>query len=231
MNKILFLLIFISTTAISQMAVNNSLEVSGIAGEQFCDGLLLLNQVPNRASALFSDTDCDACGSVNPLQIAADNFRTLTDGYISELVIYVGYFPADMPLDTDEWTVTFHTDTLNQPGFEIYSEVDVASIRSATGAALFGVDEYSVVLTLESPVALDAGNYWVEIHNNSVENTDSVFWVSGSGHTNSRGGTVYSSDYPAVTWNVDPTAHFGLQLCDVVSDTIYLDGFEMVIES
>ena len=234
MNKIIIICTLFSTTVFSQLALSDDLKLDTVdgfagAGEQYCSGLLLLNQVPSQINALFSDVDCDACGSVNPVQIVADNFSIQTDSFVSELVIYVGYFPANMPLKTDEWTVSFHTNTSNQPGFVIYSENNVASSRTASGAALFGVDEYRVVLSLETSVELDAGTYWVEIHNNSIESTESVFWVVGASHSNSIVGSAYASAYPAVSWNADNTNNFALQLCDLVSDIIYFDGFETVI--
>jgi hypothetical protein len=226
MKKILILFTLITTPAIAQITMDTALEPERGAGEAFCDGLLLLNQVPNRVNALFSDVDCDACGSVNPVQVAADNFVVSNDAFVSEVVIYVGYFPSDEPLAVDEWTVSFHTNTANQPGFVLYTENNVSSSRAATGEVLFGVDEYRVVLTLETPVELLTGVYWLEVHNNSVESTETVFWVSGAADLNSLSGVVFASSYPATSWSPDKTDHFAMQLCDVLSDTIFKDGFD-----
>ncbi len=225
MKKILILFTLITAPAIAQITKDTLTPERG-AGEAFCDGLLLLNQVPNRVNALFSDVDCDACGSVNPVQIAADNFVVSNNAFVSEVVIYAGYFPSNQPLALDEWTVSFHTNTANQPGFVLYTENNVTSSRAATGEVLFGVDEYRVVLTLETPLELLTGMYWLEVHNNSVESTETVFWVSGAPDVNSLSGVVFASSYPATSWSPDKTDHFAMQLCDVVSDTIFKDGFD-----
>lgn len=231
MHKVLILFTFIATTSFAQMTMDsNTLSPSRGAGEAFCDGLLLLNQVPNQANALFSDLDCDACGSVNPVQVAADNFVLSSDAFVSEVVIYAGYFPSNEPLAVDEWTVTFHTNAANQPGLVLYTENNVASTRTATGTVLFGVDEYRVVLTLDTPVELLPGVYWLEIHNNSVVSTETVFWASGAADFNSLSGVVFASSYPAMSWSPDKSDHFAMQLCDVVSDTIFKDGFDVVAE-
>lgn len=231
MKNIIFILCLFSTAVCAQnstqksasildtydyntVATNNTNPSRG-GVEQFCKGNLLLNQVPNQTNGIFNDIDCDFCdGGAGGTQILADNFTLTTDNSISEWVIHSGYFPDNIPLTTDLWTLTIHADNAGVPGAIVFSESNIPSNRTDTGVDLFDVDQYRHVLTLTNPVDLVAGIYWVEIHNNSSENTDSVFWEVADSDTNSLPGSAFAFVYPVVTWSSDPSNNFALQICE-----------------
>ena len=232
MKKKLILACLMSTAAHAQLSgidqlADNTIpnQTRGVA-EQFCAGSLILNQVPNQTNGIFSDLDCDNCGS--GVQVVADNFALTKPVSLTELVLYTGYFSTNVPLNPDVWSVNIHTDLqgLPDPNNIVFSEDDVASTRTDTGIDLFGVDEYRVVLTLDSPANLTAGTYWLEIHNNSVGSTENVFWEVGDEDLgNTIDGTVFATEFPGVTWNFEAGQNFALQICE---DLIYRDGFETV---
>ena len=167
-----------------------------VAGAQ----TVLIDQQPDQINGLFSDSDCDFCNT--GIQVIAEDFIVTTNVTIGQIVIWGGYFPANVPLLTDNFTVIFHADAAGVPGAEVAPpEANVPSTRVDTGIDLFGVDEYEFTLTLASPVTLTPGTYWVEIYNDSTGSTESVFWETGSlDPVNGIDGIGFAFEAPGVTW-------------------------------
>ncbi len=164
-----------------------------------CVGTSLIFQPPNQSNGLFSDSDCDLCGTGQ--QSLADDFTLAAEETITEVAFFAGYFPTNIPLATDDWTVIFHADAAGAVGAAIETQLDVPSTRVATGVVLFGVDEYQVNLQL-NPVTLSAGTYWIEIFNDSTGSTESVFWEAGDlDAVNGRLNSSFAFETPGITWN------------------------------
>ncbi|MEZ5470650.1 MAG: hypothetical protein R3E90_02640 [Marinicella sp.] len=201
---------------IDQQTSNNSINQVEGGTTQFCEGNLLLNQPPNQTSGIFSDLDCQFCdaSTANGLvQVLAENFSVAGTTTIKEIVLFGGYFPDNLPLTADIWTVNIHQDNGGLPGTIIYTETNVVNTRTDTGVDLFGVDEYRYNLTLATATTLSPGTYWIDIHNDSSENSDSVFWELGNAGTNSVTGSGFSFEYPVLTWSFDDTNNLALQIC------------------
>lgn len=139
----------------------------------------ILSQAPNQVNGYFTDPDCDQCGS--GVQALAENFVVTSAVEVTEVRIWGGYFPQNIPLVSDSFTVIFHYDSSGLPGGNVVPpESSVPSSRLDTGVDLFGVDEYLFTLTLANPVLLWPGTYWVEIFNDSTGSTESFFWETGN---------------------------------------------------
>ncbi|WP_154224780.1 beta strand repeat-containing protein, partial [Marinicella rhabdoformis] len=228
MKRILFLFCFVTSTAFAQHslldfvdsneneAFQDSSNQTRSNNNQFCEGNLLLDQPPNQSNGLFIDTDCDFCLPGTGVQIVSDNFVLPSDTSLGQFVIFVGYFPDNNAI-VDTWTLTIHNDNGGIPGTVVYTESNVSATKTDTGVDLFGVDEFRVVLTTSNAVPLTAGTYWLEIHNDSIGSTDSVFWEVGDTGTNSIAGNVFATEYPAVTWNAE-TNDMALQICQEAFD-------------
>ena len=230
MKALLMLLSLVTTSAFTQslslldvFSSNPNLPSQNRGGPiQYCTGNLLLNQEPMQANGLFSDIDCDFCGA--GVQVMADNFILTNDETITELVIYTGYFPDNTP-STDLWTVSVHADNAGAPGMVLQTETNVPSTRVDTGVDLFGVDEYRHILTLNTPVPLIAGTYWIEIHNDSVGSTESVFWETGNLDTNSIVDSQFATEFPVVTWTpLGTSEEMAIQICGATEPTYFIGG-------
>jgi hypothetical protein len=172
---------------------------------------LLLDQQPNAVNGLFADVSCDLCGGS---QVLAENFSLSGSVDIGQINFWTGYFPTDTPIDPDEITVIFHTDSGGLPGPAIYTESPVAYERVQTGVILFGVHEWLHTLTLDSPVTLGPGNYWVELYNDTGFAGFDFFWETGNPDTIGNGlpGSVFAFTAPGSGWNFDPFTELAIQL-------------------
>ncbi len=164
-------------------------------------GVLLVDQQPDQANGFFADVDCDNCSS-STVQVIADDFVLANNETITQIVIWTGYFPGNVPLATDNFTVTIHSDNTGAPGAIIYSETNVPSTRATTGVVLFGVDEYRNELTLATPASLTAGIYWLEIHNDSTGSAETVLWETGTldASTGAVANSAFAIQFPVVNW-------------------------------
>jgi uncharacterized repeat protein (TIGR01451 family) len=164
---------------------------------------VLFDQQPNQVNGIFSDSGCDIC--LTGMQSIADNFILTTKENIAQIVLWSGYFPADVPIDPDVFTVIFHEDDGGLPGAAIYTLTDLTYTRVQTGIVLFGVHEWMHTLTLAEPVALGPGTYWVEIYNDTGLGTDDFFWETGDPDAFGNGIplSAFSATAPGSTWNMN----------------------------
>jgi hypothetical protein len=206
---------------------SNPSGVSSSAALHAPDAELVLNQLPNQANGIFTDASCDFCGGTS--QVLAENFTLSGPATIHSIVTWGGYYPGDVPTP-DDFTVIFHEDDVGLPGTSIITQTDVASYRYATGMGLFGVSEYEQTLTLNPPVYLGAGSYWVEIYNDTGLGTDDWFWETGSFDIVGNGlvGNAFSFAAPGDAWTLDTAQELSIQLrgaeeaCDIPEDLPWL---------
>jgi len=175
-----------------------------------------LNQAPNGVNGLFADSDCQLCGTLQ--QTVADNFTaTVANGTtcITELVIWGGYYPEDIPNTTDNFTFIFHEDN-GGPGAVITSLSGVqAASRVQTGVILFGTHEYMFTFDFSaSPITLPQGTetYWLELFNNSVE-SGNFYWETGNlDGTHGVLGSAWYTTTPGTAWNLDGATDLSAQI-------------------
>jgi hypothetical protein len=148
----------------------------------FCDlADLAIDQDENHSDGIFSDLDCDVCNDGLGGQLfIADNFIASKSGNITSICFAGAYFPGNLVLAVDDFTVTYYADAAGLPGAVIAGPMSLTvDSREMTGVVLFGVDEYGYQGS-HGPVAVASGQtYWVEVVNNTAGNTDSWFWESG----------------------------------------------------
>ena len=185
-----------------------------------------LAQAPNMSNGIFSDLDCDLCGS--GIQVVAENFNLSAETNISALTFWGGYYPANNNMD-DCFTVIFREDLGGTPGDEI-GRIDcvMADEKEDTGRDLFGVNEY--IYTINTEAVLPAGTFFVEILNNTEGNGDSWFWEVGDFDAdNGVMGSAWSTSIPEDPWNYDTVTDMALELtCGGGSEEtqVYFENFD-----
>ncbi len=180
---------------------------------EFDCALDCLTQVPNQVDGIFSDLDCGECTS--GLQLLAENFVIPNETDVLSLVFWGGYFPDNIIMETDDFSIIFLEDNAGVPGAEITAITNVsADDKFDTGVDLFGVDEYQYTIDISAyGVHLLPGTYFVEILNNTVENTDSWFWETGDlDLIVGVPGQAWTSTLPEEPWNYDAETDMALYI-------------------
>ncbi len=215
---VLFLFLF-SFSALAQSSLIQY-GTAGVSGTSIFQApmapVVFLNQVPNGVNGVFADASCALCGTGQ--QTVAENFAVSAAGPsygITELVIWGGYYPENIPNSVDDFTILIHADAGGMPGTVLDTRTGLqATTRATTGVVLFGVDEY--VFTFDftsSPILVqNTGTYWIEIYNNSVE-SGNFFWETGNlDATLGVAGSGWYTTTPGTAWNLDPATDFSFQL-------------------
>jgi len=192
-----------------------------------CPEPTCLEQAPNQSNGIFSDTDCDLCGS--GVQVLAENFVLAGEIPINALTFFGGYYPGDNSIDPDCFTVIFREDGGGVPGAEIAREDCLpADDKLDTGIDLFGVSEY--MYTINTDITLPGGTYYVEIYNNTSGNGDSWFWEVGDFDSqNGVMGSAWTPNMPEEPWNYDSGTDMALMIsCGGSSDEtlVYSENFD-----
>jgi len=186
-----------------------------------------LDQQPNQSNGIFSDLDCELCGS--GIQVLADNFVLTAETAVNSLVFWGGYYPGDNSMNPDCFTVIFKENLGGVPGDEI-NRVDcvAADEKTDTGIDLFGVSEY--MYTINTDITLPAGTFFAEIYNNSEGNGDSWFWEVGDfDPLGGVAGSAWSTSIPEEPWNYDGATDLALQMSCGGGDEetlVYFENFD-----
>jgi Secretion system C-terminal sorting domain len=216
---VLFSILFTVFT-LAQSASLKDFGVSNVSGTSFVGPsmapVVFLDQAPNGVNGLFADSDCQLCGTLQ--QTVAENFVAAAGGSavgITELVIWGGYYPEDIPNTTDDFTILIHSDAAGQPGAVIDTRSGLqAATRVQTGVILFGTHEYIFTFDFSaSPIIVpSAGTYWLELYNNSVE-SGNFYWETGNvDGTHGVAGSGWFTTTPGTSWNLDPATDLSVQL-------------------
>lgn len=180
----------------------------------------LISQAPNGVNGFFSDETLP--------QSMADDFIIGAGGAnLGILTWYGAYFPSNT-IVPDQFNIRIHADTGGLPdggaAFLNLSNV-AADTRAISGGPLFGVDEYVYTINLGG-LHLDAGTYWLEIFNNTSQNTDNWFWETGDlDAVNGRFGDAFALETPGVGWLSNPSDNaFSIQAAVPAPGTFALLG-------
>jgi hypothetical protein len=217
--SILFIVLF-SFSAFAQQHMLSDYGAPEVSGKSIVDDpmapVVFLNQAPNQVNGLMADSSCAICGTFQ--QSVAENFNVVAAGPtygITEVVIWGGYYPENIPNTTDDFTFMFHSDAAGSPGAVFDTRYNLqADSRVSTGVILFGVNEYLFTFDFSaSPIMIGStGTYWIEIYNNSVE-SGNFFWETGNlDATNGVVGSAWTTATPGVTWNLDPATELSIQI-------------------
>jgi hypothetical protein len=216
--SVLFLFLFsFSAFAQTSLADFGSAEVSGTSNIQApMAPVVFLNQAPNGVNGLFADSDCQLCPTLQ--QTVAENIVVTTAGAtvgITELVIWGGYYPEDIPNTTDNFTFIIHDDAAGSPGAVVATLTGVqATTRTQTGIILFGTHEYMFTFDLSAtPIIVPVvGTYWLELFNNSVE-SGNFYWETGTlDATHGILGSAWYTTTPGTSWNLDGATDLSVQI-------------------
>ena len=169
----------------------------------------LISQLPNQSNGIFSDCDCDYCSG--GAQVLADNFVLSADAAISMIRFWGGMYPSDHPAGT-EFGIVFYEDSGGYPGAEV-ANYTMTGEAEQTGIVLFGVHEWVVSITLDTPLSLGAGTYFVEIRNDTNGDSDSWFWEVGNlDFAAGIMGQAFAFECPPASWNYDSATDMAFEL-------------------
>ena len=175
--------------------------------------VVLLDQPPNQVNGLFADESCSLCPTGQ--QTVADNF--VYSGYfynsIEKIVIWGGYYPEDIPNNTDDFTIILHADDGGQPGAVIDSLYGIQpTSREQTGVVLYGTHEYMFTFDWLFGFYLPTGTatYWIELFNNSTQ-SGNFYWETGNLDASyGVAGSAWYTTTPGTSWNYDPTSDMSI---------------------
>jgi hypothetical protein len=176
---------------------------------------VLLDQPPNQINGLFADETCSLCATGQ--QTVADNFVYTGIFYngIEKIVIWGGYYPEDIPNNTDDFTIILHADAGGQPGAVIDNLYGLQpTSREQTGVVIFGTHEYMFTFDMLPGFFLPTGTavYWIELFNNSTQ-SGNFYWETGNlDATNGVAGSTWYSTTPGTSWNYDPTTDMSIMV-------------------
>ena len=196
--------------------------------------VVFLDQAPNQVNGLFADASCALCPTLQ--QSIADNFNaTITNAVtgITELVIWGGYFPENIPNTTDNFTIILHSNSGGVPGAVLDSRTGLqATSRVTTGIVLFGVNEYMFTFNFNPPIMVPStGMYWFEIFNNSTQ-SGNFFWETGNlDVTHGTVGSTWFTTTPATQWNSDPATDLSLKVNGDNNIPVELASFTAVADN
>ena len=216
--SVLFLVLF-SLSAFAQSSLRDY-GPSLVSGNSIVQApmapVVFLDQAPNGVNGLFADANCALCGTLQ--QTVADNFNATvsnTTTGITQLVIWGGYYPEDIPNTTDNFTIILHANNAGQPGAVITTLTNVeATTRTQTGVILFGTHEYMFTFDFSPAIMLPQGTamFWLELFNYSVE-SGNFYWETGNvDATHGVAGSGWYTTTPGTAWNLDPATDLSGQI-------------------
>ncbi len=127
------------------------------------------DQPPNRGG-IYSDQECDSCSFFGATQLVAEDFTLDMTQSISLVRFWGGYNPGNTPPEEDRFTVAWWDDAGSLPGNLITRSFPAPVSRMATGGEVLpGVDRYEFTIVIDPPLVLEAGTYWLQVHNDTNE--------------------------------------------------------------
>lgn len=153
----------------------------------------VLDQHPVPYTGAFSDADSNGFTR----RARAENFSLTNARSITEVKIW-GYYANDGQSGNDNFTIIFHRDIAGLPGPALQIFANAPFQRVTTGRTVNGLPENEITFALATPLVLPAGNYFVEIFNNTVGNPNN--WVWESSEYLGGPGFVQADQCPGVNW-------------------------------
>ncbi len=131
----------------------------------------LWRQDGNGSSGNLSDADPHPSVGLN---VVAEDFSLLRPHTLHVLRFRGGY-TGNTPTP-DHFTAEFRVDDNGLPGDLLETRTSAAAVRVPTGRQFLNVDEFDYTLTLEPPVSLPPGAYYLVLYNNTTGHPTSWIW-------------------------------------------------------
>jgi len=161
-------------------------------------------------SSYLSDLDCQHCGSY-PVQIVTDDFELLDETLIAGVRFWGSYVGSGTPSEPDQFTLVIRDGSTGPPTTALGTYGPVAGTRTDLGDNLY---EYVIDVNQFLP----AGNYWLEIYNDTTDTEDTWAWKAGVRDPvyGSRG-LAYSVAFPE-DWGFNPGLELAFELICVAPE-------------
>ncbi len=195
-----------------------------------CQPADCVTQPSDLLSVVASDVDCDICPG-GPIQILADNFALFDTREITRLTFRGVYYPDNIVLDEDVFTIIFRADNAGAPGAEIAGFYDIAADdRFDTGNDVNGSwDEYQYTVDFDD-LDFGPGEFWIEIFNNTSGDVSDQTWAWSSAVRDSISGLQgagYTFTLPEEPWSFYDAYEFAFDI-SCVGDGRYPCGHYVV---
>ncbi|MCP4643074.1 MAG: hypothetical protein GY851_21690, partial [bacterium] len=178
---------------------------------QLCGSNALISQPPNQSNGIFSDCDCDFCGSGQ--QVLAEQFVLTSSESIGTVRWWGGYYPDDNEGPGTDVTIIIHADAGGLPGAALHTLTGVPTTRAQTGVIAFGVHEWEFEAVLDPCIDLSAGVYWLELTETTNATTNSFFWEVGDlDAVSGLPGQAFDFACPASAWSLDSVTDMAFEL-------------------
>ncbi|GBE40346.1 hypothetical protein BMS3Bbin09_00224 [bacterium BMS3Bbin09] len=186
-------------------------------------------------ASYFDDADVNECSGTNRICLLAENFMMPNAGTVDKLTMWGGYWHGSTPPATEVFNIVLHNDlagsvgtTIADPSFS-FIRTNVGTVKQKWWGGSTTTIDFEYTFTLDTPVALDTGNYWVEFYGDTTGHSDGndFFWRFGNlDPINGIDGLAWADGVaPGINWVNSPG-----NLAMEVSGTMDSDLIPMVPE-
>ncbi len=161
----------------------------------------VFEQPPLFTNGVFADSDCQVCSPATQQSMAA-NFTLDQPRLLATVRIWGGYYPGDDTDLSDSFAVIFRSIRNGLPSRAVAVRLPDAQREQTGQSDLDGIEQWSYDLTLDPPVALGRGRWFMEVFDRTTDSEETFVWDAGE--LSSAGGIVgaaFSSTAPGRTWS------------------------------
>ncbi len=200
----------------------DDVEVFGCGNSDDCNGNGLPDDVEANLRAVSSIiesqgpvgytaviADADYTDVLYPPRSRAVSFALSMPREIESIRIWGTYFDSGQP-GNDDFTIRFHTDSFGRPGETLSTHESAPAAIVATTQTVFGLPVYDIKLTLNEPVELQPGSYFVEIYNNTIGNDSNFAWLSSEYAP--FAGYAVAQECPGTNWSFGSSFRLAVEI-------------------
>ena len=145
-----------------------------ICGEPVDPDPSFVTQYPDSPGALESDASCSSCST--GAMAVADDFLLSDRTAVRDVVVFGTYGPG-VSYYEDRFTLLLHEDDAGQPGDPVYVEQGIHTARHSLRTEIGVEDVFRYVLTMDAPVDLEPGRYWLQVYNDTYGSNVDWEWM------------------------------------------------------
>jgi hypothetical protein len=171
----------------------------------------------------FNDAEVNECP--NNICVLAENFVMPFPGSITEVKIWGGYWHGSEPPATEIFNMIFHNDSGGSIGTSVadpsfsFNRSNIGTIIQQWWGGTTTTTEFEYTFTLDTPVSLGMGTYWIEIYGDTTGYSSSNDFFSRWGNLdpiNGIDGLAWTTaSAPGTNWQYDTTGNIAIEITAV----------------
>ena len=216
----------------------------GLSFAQSADATTILSQtrvMPGDSNTVpaspFNDANVNACP--NSICVLAENFIMPASGSIEEVTIWGGYWYASTPPETEVFNIVLHNDVEGSIGTSVadpsftFTRSNIGTVTQQWRGGTTTTTEFEYTFTLDTPVSLDAGTYWIEFYGDTTGHSSGNDFFSRWGildPINGIDGLAWTTESaPGTNWEYDTYGSLALEISgtmvpEPVSSSLFIIG-------